>query len=85
MKTLLNRNSYQGDELIMRQAQETVQLDTLEDFGKSFSQHCPHLSKGNNFLVFQRHSELPDLYVDTWHALKFYNVLITITFNQVFY
>lgn len=83
--TLLNRYSCQGDGLIMRQAEDTVQLDTLEDSGKSFSQHCPHLSKGNNFLVFQRHSELPDLYADTCHALKLYNVLITITFNQVFY
>lgn len=49
----------------MRQAQETIQLDTLEESGKSFSQHFPHLSEGNNFLVFQRHSELPEYYADT--------------------
>lgn len=74
-----------GYEPIMRQVPKTVLLDIPEDFDKSFSQYCPPLSKENNLLVCQRHNELPDLYVDTWHALQLYNLLITVTFKKVFY
>lgn len=49
----------------MEEAYKTATPDKPEDFGKSFSQHCPHLSKGNNIVVSQRHSELLDLHVNT--------------------